>query len=97
MRKKIRFFKQHTMETCGAACLLMLLDYYRKVEYPTPKQETKLYSLYRSRVFRGMNGASIANGLSKNGLVVSLIHSSPDLMENRDGYFDRELYPTYLL
>ena len=96
MRKKIRFFKQHTMETCGAACMLMLLDYYRKVEYPTPKQERKLYSLYRSRVFRGMNGASIANSLSKNGLAVSLIHSSQDLMENRDGYFDRELYEALL-
>lgn len=48
MRKKIRFYKQHTLESCGAACMLMLLDLYRKVEYPTPKQERKLYSLYRS-------------------------------------------------
>lgn len=28
MRKKIRFYKQHTMETCGSACMLMLLDLY---------------------------------------------------------------------
>ena len=96
MRKKIRFYRQHTMETCGAACLLMLLDLYRKVEYPTPKQELKLYSLYRSRAFKGMNGASIANCLSKNGLEVSLLHSSPRMMENRDDYYDEGLYQALL-
>ena len=58
MRKKIRFYKQHTLESCGAACMMMLLDFYRKVEYPTPKQERKLYSLYRSQAFLGMNGAA---------------------------------------
>ena len=92
MRKKIRFYKQHTMETCGAACMLMILDLYRKVEYPTPKQERKLYSLYRSEAFKGINGAAIANCLSRNHLEVSLLHSSPQLMENRDAYFPEELF-----
>lgn len=54
MRKKLRFYKQHSMETCGPACMLMLLDLYGKIEYPTPKQEMKLYSLYRSKVFKGI-------------------------------------------
>lgn len=92
MRKKIRFYKQHTMESCGAACMLMLLDLYRKVEYPTPKQERKLYSLYRSQAFLGMNGAAIANCLSKNDLEVRLLLSSPQMMDNRGGYFSQELY-----
>ena len=92
MRKKIRFFKQHTMETCGAACILMILDLYRKVEYPTQKQEMKLYSLYRSKAFKGVNAAAIANCLSRNGLAVHMIHSSTKLMDNRDGYFSEELY-----
>lgn len=96
MRKKIRFYKQHTMETCGSACMLMLLDLYRKVEYPTPKQESKLYSLYRSRAFKGMNGAAMANCLSRNNLEVSLLHSSPAMMENRDGYYTEELYNALL-
>lgn len=96
MRKKIRFYKQHTMETCGAACMLMLLDLYRKIEYPTPKQEIKLYSLYRSRAFKGMNGAAIANCLSKNNLEIALLHSSPQMMDNRDGYFSEELYEALL-
>lgn len=96
MRKKIRFFKQHTMETCGAACMLMILDLYRKVEYPTPKQELKLYSLYRSRAFKGMNGAAIANCLSKNNLQIALHHSSHQMMDNRDGYYSEELYEALL-
>jgi ABC-type bacteriocin/lantibiotic exporter with double-glycine peptidase domain len=92
MRKKLRFYKQHSMETCGPACILMLLDLYGKIEYPTPKQEMKLYSLYRSRAFRGVNGAAIANCLSRNSLTVHLIHSSEDMMDNRDGYFPEELF-----
>ena len=92
MRKKIRFFKQHTLETCGAACMLMLLDYYGKVEYPTAKMEMKLYSLYRSRAFKGMNGGEAARCLARNGLSVHLMHSSAAMMENRDGYFPEELY-----
>ena len=92
MRKKIRFYKQHTMETCGPACMLMILDLYGKVEYPTPKQEAKLYSLYRSRAFKGTNGAAIANCLSRNHLEISLIQSSRHMMDNRDNYFSQELY-----
>lgn len=92
MRKKIRFFKQHAMETCGPACMLMLLDLYRRVEYPTPKQEAKLYSLYRSSAFKGVNGAAIADCLSKNNLEVTLFQSFHNKMDNRDGYYSEELY-----
>lgn len=92
MRKKIRFYKQHSMETCGPACMLMLLDFYRKVEYPTPKQEMKLYSLYRSSAFKGVNGAAIAHCLSKNNLDVSLLQSFHQKMDNRDDYYSEELY-----
>ena len=92
MRKKIRFFRQHTMETCGASCVLMILDLYRKVQYPTEKQERKLYEIYRSRAFCGMPGAAIACCLSLNDLDVRLIHSSEQMLENRDGYFDAGLY-----
>lgn len=96
MRKKIRFYKQHSMETCGPACILMLLDLYGKIEYPTQKQEMKLYSLYRSKAFRGVNGAAVANCLSRNGLDVHLVHSSPQMMDNRDEYFPDELFTKLL-
>lgn len=96
MRKKIRFYRQHSLETCGPACMLMLLDLYGKIEYPTQKQEMKLYSLYRSKAFRGVNGAAIANCLSRNDLDAHLVHSSPQMMDNRDGYFSDELFAELL-
>ena len=97
MRKKVRSFRQHsfpqhTMETCGAACLLMVLDYYRKVKYPTKKMELALYEKYRSRVFKGMPAPYAAEALAWNGLQVQLLHSSPRMMENRDGYYEWDLY-----
>lgn len=92
MRKKVRSFRQHTKETCGAACLLMVLDYYRKVKYPTKKMEGKLYNIYRSRAFKGMPASYAADALAWNNLQVQLLHSSPRMLENRDGYFERELF-----
>lgn len=97
MRKKIRFYKQHSMETCRPACMLMLLDLYGKIEYPTPKQEMKLYSLYRSKAFRGVNGAAIANCLARNGLDIHLVLSSLQMMDNRNGYFSDALFAELLV
>lgn len=74
----------------------MLLDYYRKVEYPTTRQEIMLYSMYRSRVFRGVTGTAAADCLSGYALDVKLIHSSEELLDNRDGYFQAELYGALL-
>lgn len=96
MRKKIRFYHQHSMETCGASCALMLLDLYRKVEYPTPQQEQRLYGRFRSRAFRGMTGAAVAECLAGYGLRVRLLHSSAEYMDNRDGYFTPELFAALL-
>lgn len=92
MRKKIRFFRQHTSETCGASCALMILDLYRKVQYPTEKQELKLYEIYRFRAFRGITGAALARCLAQNNLDVRLIHSAEQMLENRNGYFEPDLY-----
>lgn len=96
MRKKIRFFRQHTLETCGPSCALMLLDFYRKVKYPTQKQERKLYGIYRSRAFPGTSGAALACCLSRNNLDVRLLHSSERMMENKNGYFSDPLYHALL-
>lgn len=96
MRKKIRFYKQHSMETCGPACVLMLLDLYGIIKYPTQKQEMNLYRRYRSKAFLGVNGAAIANCLSGNGLNVQLVHASLQLMDNRDGYFPEPLFAALL-
>ena len=96
MRKKVRSFRQHTRETCGIACILMLLDYYRRVQYPTRKMELNLYQRYRSRAFRGLPGSFAADCLSKNGLQVELLHSAPEYMENREDYYEEALYTALL-
>jgi len=92
MERKLRFFRQHSLETCGISCILMILDYYHKVQYPTVKQERKLYGIYRSRAFCGVQAASAAECLSQNGLNVTLCHESPVLIENRNGYYPQPLY-----
>lgn len=92
MERKLRFFRQHSLETCGISCILMILDYYHKVQYPTVKQERKLYGIYRSRAFCGVQAASAAECLSKNGLNVSLCHESPVMIENQNGYYPEPLY-----
>lgn len=96
MRRKLRFFRQHTCETCGISCILMLLDHYRKVHYPTKKMEQKLYGIYRSRAFGGLPGSFAADCLARNGLQVELLHSSEAFLENRDGYFEEELFEKIL-
>lgn len=94
MKHKIRFFKQHSLETCGISCLLMVLYAFGRVQYPTVKQERKLYSIYRCRSFVGTLGVDIANCLARNKLKVSLLHSSVCFLDNRGNYYPKELYET---
>lgn len=95
MAKKIRFFRQHSMVSCGASCMLMLLDYYDKVQYPTKKQEEKLYKIFHSRAYMGIPAAAAADCLSRNGLSVSLLHSGTEGLENRDQYFKPDLFDAF--
>ena len=103
MRKKIRRYTQSDHTKCGPACMLMLLDLYGKLRMPPfPKraEEMQLYNQYRCHVrypgrdeeFPGVNGAAIACHLSSVGLKVRLVHSSENMMDNRDGYFPGELF-----
>lgn len=96
MKRRLRFFRQHSLETCGISCILMVLDYYQKVQYPTAKQERKLYALYGCRAFRGTLASSIADCLSKNRLKTEIYHSSPHFMDNRDSYYPEPLYQAIL-
>lgn len=92
MKRKMRFFRQHSEETCGISCILMILDAFGRVQYPTVKQERKLYMLYRCKAFKGTLAASIAECLSKNGLHVSVFHSAPQYLDNQNGYYPEQLY-----
>ncbi len=93
---KIRFFRQHSLETCGISCILMVLDHYRKVKYPTARQELRLYALYRCKAFKGTLAAAIADCLSRNGLKTAVYHSSDTYLDDRDGYYPEPLYRAIL-
>ena len=95
-KKKLRFFRQHSLETCGISCILMVLDAYKRIQYPTEKQERKLYGIYRCRAFKGTLSSAIADCLSRNGLKVEVYHSSPHYLDNRDGYYSEPLYRAML-
>jgi len=112
MKEKIRYFPQHpldpknpTMETCGAACVLMLLDYYNMITYPTPSMEVAVYSRHKVNGYKGMTGAAVANCLSdpkealkkyltnpKKALDVHLVQSFEEEMDNRGDLFFQEDY-----
>ena len=92
---KVRFYKQHSMETCGIACLLMMLDAFG-IDYPTVSKEWHYYAKYRSRVMPGTSLGAIACALTHAGLAVTLAHASPNLMDNRDGYNPPELHAQLL-
>lgn len=112
MKEKIRYFPQHpldpwnlTMETCGAACVLMLLDYYDMITHPSLKMEHTVYSHHKVNGYKGMTGAALANCLSdpkealkrfltnpKKALDVHLVQSFEEKMDNRDDLFSQENY-----
>ena len=92
MKQKVRFFRQHSLETCGISCILMVLHSRGKLQYPTAKQERKLYEIYRCRAFKGTLGAAIADCLTRNRLSVTLFHSSCRYLDNRDMYYPEALY-----
>lgn len=92
MRNDIRSFPQHSMETCGISCMLMVLDLHQKIDYPSVKLENKYYKDFRSRAFCGTTGAAITDCLSSKGLTVRLYHSSQDILENRDGYYPQAMH-----
>ena len=100
LMKEIKHFPQHpldpknpTMETCGAACVMMLLDYYDRISYPTPKMEHKLYNRYRVNGYKGMTGAGVARCLAfeKNELEVHLVQSFQCRMDtgNNDPVYEK--------
>ena len=96
MKRKVRFFRQHSLETCGISCILMVLDYYGRVKYPTVKQEEKLCGIYRCRAFKGTLASAIADCLSQNSLETELFHSSVRYLDNQNGYYPESLYQAIL-
>lgn len=87
---KVRFWKQHTMETCGIACALMALDAFG-IDYPTVAKEQHLYRRYRSQAAPGTEGGAVACALAKHGLAVTLICSGAEIIDDRSSYYPPEM------
>lgn len=87
---KVRFWKQHTMETCGIACVLMALDAFG-IDYPTVAKEQHLYRRYRSQAAPGTEGGAIACALAKHGLEVTLACSGAEVIDDQCGYYPSEM------
>ena len=70
---KVRFWKQHTMETCGIACVLMALDAFG-IDYPTVAKEQRLYQRLHSKAAPGKEGGAIACAIARYGLDVTMAY-----------------------
>ena len=97
MRKKLRLYRQTWDETCGPACILMLLDYYKIITYPTKRAEKEIYDAYETDVYPGMNGAAVARHLAQRGLKPTIYYSSENGMDNKERYFEEGIYQGLLL
>lgn len=80
--RKIRFYKQSEGYTCGPACVLMILDHYRKVPRSTARKENDIYKDYKSEAFMGMPGVSVAQCLADWGFQITLHHAQKEFMLN---------------
>ena len=115
MRKKIRFYPQSDHTKCGPACMVMLLDFYQRIDRSAPGLqkrlqglEKQLYDVHHSRTYRivtadgkeqtgGVTAAAMARclGSEKYRLYPTVLHSSPQLLENRDEYLEPELFERF--
>lgn len=93
--KKIRFYRQHTPETCGISCMLMALDYF-KIDFPTVSREMSMYRTYKAKAEPGTLCSAIAYELSRHNLSVSLVHSGEELIENHEGYYPEHIHRALL-
>ena len=67
MIKDIKPYKQNKM-TCAIACMLMILEYNRKIEEANISDEFTLYDMYHSQYMEGTPFSALALHLGKNGL-----------------------------
>lgn len=100
---KVDFYHQHTPETCGIACMYMVLDAFG-LDFPTIAKEHRAYARYKSRIqlddpraSLGTPSAAVAYALARRPeLDVTLIHASSNLIENHGGYYPPDLHAQIL-
>ena len=94
--KTFPFYPQSTLESCGIACMLMIMKYFGIDTHPDPVKEMNLYKQYGADCTAGTLGSSLAYALSRRRMNVTLVHSSAQMIENRNGYYSDELHRAML-
>ena len=94
MKKDVIPYKQKG-NTCVICTMLMILDYYQKLDIPKWYFERKYYKIYKSRYIQGTPLSAVMYHLTKNNLKCKLYHSEKNLFKN-DGYLDNDTFNSLL-
>lgn len=87
MNKNVRPYKQRG-DTCAIVCMLMVLEYYKKIDKVNWYDERRLYKIYSSKYIGGTPFSALAYHMSKNGLNVVIYHKDINLFNNNKRIMD---------
>lgn len=91
MDKNVKPYKQKG-DTCAIVCMLMVLEYYKKIEKINWYEERRLYRIYGSKYMNGTPFSAIAYHMSKNGLTTTIYHEDNNLFNNNKNIMDKNLF-----
>ncbi len=91
MDKNVTPYKQRG-PTCAISCLMMALDYNKKIPKPNNLMERELYKKYSSDYMEGTPFSALAVKLAKMGLNTNLVHSEQHLFKNENEYLPEKLF-----
>ena len=91
MDKNVKPYKQKG-DTCAIVCMLMVLEYYKKIEKINWYEERRLYRIYGSKYMSGTPFSAIAYHMSKNGLNTTIYHEDKNLFNNNKNVMDKNLF-----
>ena len=91
MDKNVKPYKQKG-DTCAIVCMLMVLEYYKKIEKINWYDERRLYRIYGSKYMSGTPFSAIAYHMSKNGLNTTIYHEDKNLFNNNKNIMDMNIF-----
>lgn len=94
MKKNVNCYKQKG-STCSICSMLMVLDYYKKLNIPKWYFERKYYKIYKSKYTIGTPLSAVCYHLAKNNFECKLFHSENTIFKN-DNYMNEELFNNLL-
>lgn len=100
--KNIKPYKQKG-DTCAIVCMLMVLEFYKKIDKINWYDERRFYRLYSSKYVNGTPFSAIGFHMAKNNLNVAIYHESKNLFDNNNVFNNEDFeyamneYKEYLL